>query len=182
MGPPRWGRRGGAARVVLPVWPAIRRRNFPRGWQPCANLDGGMSGATGSLRLCCAWILASLAEMTDHSVQTTLQYLIRTDEKPIYIASRGGADAQLKISAQFEDKEVPIRDARAMEVPASLDQQGFELHRKPTGVADFYAPRDQWLDVYEAELTELVLGVTGGVAIHIFDHTLRSDSSGVKWG
>ena len=38
----------------------------------------------------------------DRSVRTRLSYLVPTDSKPVYYASKGGADAELRISAQFE--------------------------------------------------------------------------------
>jgi hypothetical protein len=50
--------------------------------------------------------------MHDLSTQATLRYLVPGGEKPVYIASEGGADAQLKINAAFEDRIVAIGDAR----------------------------------------------------------------------
>ena len=44
--------------------------------------------------------------MSEHSTRAVLRYLIPGDEKPIYYASAGGADAQLNISNAeevFED-------------------------------------------------------------------------------
>ena len=117
--------------------------------------------------------------MTTSSVQAELRYLVPCAEKPIYIASRGGADAQLSINAKFEDRRVTIQDARQLERPASLDRQGFTLLPHNTSVDDFYALEGAQSD-YEAELRELVLQATSGSEVLVFDHTLRSYSSAIR--
>ena len=77
--------------------------------------------------------------MNKPSPQAQLRYLIPSGEKPIYIASQGGAEAQLNINASFEDKVVDIADARQLKLPASLDREGFALHRHSSRVTDFYS-------------------------------------------
>lgn len=116
----------------------------------------------------------------DPTVTTGLRYLVPTGEKPVYFASTGGADAQLVVSAEFEEHAVTVHNARLLPAPATLDDQGFALLRSPTGVYDFYAGCESWQARYEAELRDLVRGATGASDIHIFDHTLRSDSSSVR--
>ena len=118
--------------------------------------------------------------MTETTVQAPLRYLVYTGEKPIYVASKGGADAQLDIRADFETHSVTLHNARLRSPAPALDQQGFELRRHPTGIADFYDDRERWIDDYEREIEALLLEATGAEAVHIFDHTLRSDSSGVR--
>jgi len=113
------------------------------------------------------------------SLITHVRYLLPGDEKPIYVASRGGADAALKIGAEFEDREVTIHDARQLQPPASLDRQGFTLVPHATEVIDFYALKT-FQATYEAEISELVLKASGGDEVLVFDHTLRSDSRDVR--
>ncbi len=108
-----------------------------------------------------------------------VRYLVTGGEKPVYIASQGGADAALSIGAKFEDREVAIRDARKLSPPASLDLQGFMLVPHKTQVGDFYALDEDRSD-YEAEITELVLAASGGTTALVFDHTLRSDSRDIR--
>jgi hypothetical protein len=117
--------------------------------------------------------------MNTPSVQSELRYLIPSGEKPVYVASTGGADAQLSINAEFEDRQVAIADARQLAEPASLDREGFELHRQDTAIVDFYALEDI-RSKYEEEIRQLVLAATGAEEIFIFDHTLRSDSPDVR--
>ena len=117
--------------------------------------------------------------MTNPGVHAHIRYLVPGGEKPIYIASRGGADAALKIGAEFEDREVTIRDARQLQPPASLDSQGFTLMPHATGVVDFYA-LETVRAAYEAEISELVLAASGGYEALVFDHTLRSDSHDIR--
>lgn len=112
-------------------------------------------------------------------MKAKLRYLIPTGEKPIYIASTGGADAALSIQAEFEDREVEIRDARTLSEPASLDREGFALVSHATAVSDFYQFETQ-RQRYEAEITELLLTHTDASELLIFDHTLRSDSAEIR--
>ena len=110
-------------------------------------------------------------------IRAKLRYLVPTGEKPIYIASKGGADAALSISAEFEDRLVEIRDARGESF--SLDREGFVLRNYPTAVEDFYR-LEKVREQYEAEISELVLRETGAAQALVFDHTLRSDSPDVR--
>jgi len=117
--------------------------------------------------------------MLDLSTSASVRYLIPGEEKPVYIASQGGADAQLSINAEFEDMEVKIHDARQLNPAATLDREGFELHTHNSGVKDFYTIEETQTS-YEQELTELVLPILGGKSLLVFDHTLRSDSAQVR--
>ena len=118
--------------------------------------------------------------MSEHSTRAVLRYLIPGDEKPIYYASAGGADAQLNISnAEFEERVVSINDARDQSVPASLDKEGFSLHSHDSEISDFYELADQQHS-YEEELRDLVLPLVGGNDLLVFDHTLRSDSAAIR--
>jgi len=110
-------------------------------------------------------------------VNATLRFLAPDFERPVYHASRGGADAALEIGAEFVDRIVAVHDARRLDPPANLDRQGFALVRHATDIEDFYA-----MDAatYEAELTHLVASVTGAEAARVFDHTLRSDSPEIR--
>ena len=111
------------------------------------------------------------------AVKTTLRYLVPGEARPIYVASEGGADAQLSISAEFEDRQVEIHDAR--EEVFELDTQGFTLRQQTSALDDFYA-LDESQECYEAELIELMIAATGASDALVFDHTLRSDSSMVR--
>jgi hypothetical protein len=109
----------------------------------------------------------------------TLRYLIPTGERPVYVASRGGADAALSIGAEFENRSVIIRDARQLSPPASLEREGFALVQHNTAVPEFYQ-LDNNLSLYEAEIGELVMAASGAGAVFVFDHTLRSDSARIR--
>lgn len=117
--------------------------------------------------------------MTNPGVLANIRYLVPSGVKPIYYASRGGADAALAIEAEFKDHEVMIHDARRLQPPAGLDRQGFTLLPHATLVEDFYALETVQAS-YEAEITELVLAATGGTDLLVFDHTLRSDSRDIR--
>lgn len=117
--------------------------------------------------------------MQDLSTSAPVRYLIPGDEKPIYIASQGGAEAQLSIEANFEDIEVEIHDARCLSPLASLDREGFELHTHHSSIDNFYQI-DDYKKAYEQELEELVLPILQAKSLLVFDHTLRSDSPEIR--
>ena len=117
--------------------------------------------------------------MTAADTSAVLRYLVPGVERPVYYASVGGADAAMRIGAEFEDREVSVRDARQMEAAAELDREGFSLHGHDSGVVDFYA-LEKAQQGYESSLIELVCSVTGADDALVFDHTLRSDSRSVR--
>jgi len=117
--------------------------------------------------------------MLNQDVRARIRYLVPSGEKPVYIASEGGADAALNIGAEFEAREVNIRDARQLQPAARLDRQGCTLVPHATQVDDFYA-LEAVRDLYEAEIIERVLTASGGAEARVFDHTLRSGSRDVR--
>lgn len=142
-------------------------------------MDQANAGMTGTNSLHVGGAGSYHCTMQDANVTASLQYLVYTGERPVYIASRPGADAALEISAEFEPHEVVVHDARKLAPPASLDREGFTLREHHTAVDDFYHPafdREQ----YEAEITALAVAATGASRVHVFDHTLRSDSPTVR--
>ncbi|MCZ6830141.1 MAG: hypothetical protein O7F73_11250 [Gammaproteobacteria bacterium] len=71
-------------------------------------------------------------------MQAAVRYLIPTAEKPIYLASLGGADAQLSISTEFAEHSVEMHDARQFQPVPDLDREGFALFPQATAIQDFY--------------------------------------------
>ena len=117
--------------------------------------------------------------VTAAPLNATLTYLVPGVERPIYIASQGGADAAMDIGAEFEARSFDVQDGRSASPSPSLDVEGFCLVDHSAPVADFYRLEEE-LDAYEASIRELVISVTGGSEAQVFDHTLRSDSRDVR--
>jgi hypothetical protein len=112
-------------------------------------------------------------------LQAKISYLKPGVERPVYYASTAGADAAMKIGAEFSETEVTITDARELQPAASLDIEGFQLNKHISAVVDFYK-LESVQPAYEAEIIALVLQETGASDAMVFDHTLRSDSSSVR--
>ncbi len=117
--------------------------------------------------------------MSGKDVIANLRYLVPCAGRPVYVASRGGADAAMRIGAEFEDRAVPVTDARKITPAPSLDREGFTLLPHFTAVRDFYA-LEPVRARYEAELVDLVLSAAGASEAAVFDHTLRSDSRDIR--
>jgi len=113
------------------------------------------------------------------TIQTELGYLVPSTEKPIYIASQGGAGAQLQISAKFAPQAITISDARENTPAPTLDKEGFALVRHRSSVTDFYNDA-QIHDIYEREAAALVRDATGASHVVVFDNTRRSDASAIR--
>ena len=64
------------------------------------------------------------------TIQTELGYLVPSAEKPIYIASEGGAEAQLDISAQFSLMSRVLEPSTMQSKPIST---GSWWRNKPRG-------------------------------------------------
>lgn len=100
-------------------------------------------------------------------------------ERPVYVASEGGADAGLYMTGQFELVAVDMLNARAEQEPPTLDREGFALVDQPSAVSDFYDD-GQVSAVYEAEVRGLVAAATGASRVVVFDFTRRGDSRDVR--
>ncbi len=114
-----------------------------------------------------------------------LQYLVPSDEKPIYYASEGGKEAKLDMVGEFEMHWVPIHDGRYRNgmwtggVDFSLDQEGFTLVPHATEIKDFYNETEV-KEHYLAEAEALVAKITGATRVLAFDHTLRADIQDIR--
>ncbi len=113
------------------------------------------------------------------AIQAELGYLVPSKEKPVYFASQGGSEAELKIAAKIEPQTVTISDAREIAPPPSLDREGFALVDHVSAVTDFYDDA-QVRDIYEKEVTELVSNLTGAKRVVVFDNTRRSDAKAIR--
>jgi len=113
------------------------------------------------------------------TIQSELGYLVPSTEKPIYIASQGGAAAQLQISAKFAPQVITICDAREIVPAPTLDKEGFALVRHQSSVTDFYDDA-QIRDIYEREAAALVQEATGASHVVVFDNTRRSDAPAIR--
>ncbi|MFQ5474056.1 MAG: hypothetical protein ACE5FA_14395, partial [Dehalococcoidia bacterium] len=115
-----------------------------------------------NLEMSVQWPLGAFfsGELMSTTIQTELGYLIPSTDKPIYIASEGGANARLDISAKFASHAVTILDAREKKPAPTLDREGFGLVRHDTLVSDFYDDVEV-SEVYERETRDLVLHATG---------------------
>jgi hypothetical protein len=107
------------------------------------------------------------------TVRTTLNYLVRTDQKPYAYTFEPPEGVPARTGQVDAVANVTIRDARPIADQLSLDEQGFVLRRHKSAVTDFY-DEEQLCTLYYAEIDRLLKVATGAEKVVIFDHTIRS--------
>lgn len=112
-------------------------------------------------------------------LRAAVKYMTGTGEKRlIYVPSEAGRDNS-KWAGRYEDREVLIHDGRLSAEGFELDVQGFTLIPQSSSVADFYDD-DEVTRIYEPEIEQLLKEATGAARVHIFDHTRRAASKGMR--
>ena len=106
------------------------------------------------------------------AVRAPITYLLPTDEKPVTYLSDPGTKTALR-KAAYQEVEVTIRDARAMDGAFTLEGQGFTLAAEESVVSDFYDDEEVQA-VYSAEVERLVKEASGAAEVLVFDHTVRA--------
>src|SRR5215203_1021563 len=108
------------------------------------------------------------------SVQSTLNYIIPGDKKPVTQSNLPGEVRVTSNTGNYQAHPVTIRNGRLF--PGfSLDKEGFVFVRHQTKMKDFY--NDEELKrVYYPEIEQLVKEITGAARVLVFDHTLRAEN------
>lgn len=113
--------------------------------------------------------------------EATVKYLAAGAAGGVYHASTAGADAQLGLDGDYEDRVVRIEDGRASDDTFHLDVHGFSLLDAPSAVDDFY-DETAIERTYKPEIEALVRDLTGAPRTVMFDHTRRGDSHDLRAG
>jgi hypothetical protein len=104
-------------------------------------------------------------------VEATINYLAPMPERPFFFLYEPPPGTPWR-NSKGDRRAVPIRDARRLDPPPSLDREGFALARHVTAVEDLYDEKAV-KGVYYREVEELVKKVTGASRVLAFDHNLR---------
>lgn len=107
------------------------------------------------------------------SVEAAVTYIVNTGRKPVTYISPPGVPS--KRDAEFEDRVVPIRNARLAPDAFALEREGFLLTNHETAVGDFY-DEVEVKAVYDREMEQLVKDFTDASQVVVFDHTIRVSS------
>lgn len=134
-----------------------------------AKVERGKDGEVVSV----AGVFNYMAGSVDRTLRANGKIYTRRDA--------GGSDGEL-VGAPWSPTEVRVQNGRPEAAQFSMDLQGVELHRSPTGLRhdDFY-DEDAVLTRYYPECAELVKRATGAAVVHVFDHNIRS-ATGKKAG
>lgn len=108
-----------------------------------------------------------------------LQYLKPGSGNALYVASQAGDAEAAKHEGEYQKQKVSIHNGRNFVDKWSLDIHGFRLvpHETKVNCRD-----DAELErSYNAEIVALLKEqIPGAAAVHVFDHTRRSSSSGLR--
>lgn len=110
------------------------------------------------------------------SVQTDLNYLLPTAEKPFAYAYEPPPGKPAR-SGVYAERRVTVRSARRLVEPLSLDVQGFDFRHSPIGDIDLYDDRAV-REAYYPAVERLVAEATGAGRVVVFDHNTRSAAKG----
>ncbi len=111
-------------------------------------------------------------------VSANLKYLASKKADAAYVVNPGKSNTTEHVG-DFEHRCVAIANARMVNKPFSLDNEGFCLMQQSSSVKDFYDD-EQIQKLYDPEITTLIKQVTGGSHVEIFDHTRRSSSGSIR--
>jgi hypothetical protein len=112
---------------------------------------------------------------TDSAVSSTVNYLGRMEEVPVFYAQHHERD-----NLVLETTAVEIHNARELAEPATLEKNGFTLVPHRTRVGDFERA-DQVAEVYRPEIEALLLRLTGAGRVIVGNAVLRwSERAGPK--
>ncbi len=103
-----------------------------------------------------------------------LKFLDNTDQAPEYVASIGGGD-QTEHVGNYSFHTVAIADARELDTPPRVDQQGFQLIDQDRSVANFHDDV-QVREAFYPIVRDAMMSKLGCQSVEIFDHTLRTSS------
>lgn len=107
------------------------------------------------------------------AVRASLRYVVDTGVKPRTYIAPPASGAPSRREDTVDLREMPIRDARPLAGAASLDREGFELHRRRYAVSDFYD--DEEVErVHYPEIEALIGEAAGARRVVVFDHTRRA--------
>jgi hypothetical protein len=113
-------------------------------------------------------------------IEAGLNYLVPSAEAP-YVYAYDPPPGIPARAGTYEERIVPINDARPLLRELSLDRQGFILRRHQTRTVDFY-DADEVARLYYPEIVEMVTEATGAAKVVIFDHTIRNADPAVQSG
>ena len=106
-------------------------------------------------------------------VRAELRYVVDSGVKPRTYISPQRSGKPTRRDDAVDLREMRIHDGWPLVGSASLDREGFELHRQPSDVGDFYDD-DQVEGVHYPEIERLIRRATGASRVSIFDYTRRA--------
>ncbi|HUL08497.1 MAG TPA: CmcJ/NvfI family oxidoreductase [Candidatus Acidoferrum sp.] len=108
------------------------------------------------------------------AITATMTYLVPTGKKPVSYQYDPPPGVPVR-SGTYEDRSVPVYNARLLADGLSLDREGFAIVPHATRAKDL-SDDDEVRAVYYAEVEQLLKQATGANRVVIFDHTIRSAS------
>jgi hypothetical protein len=112
------------------------------------------------------------------NVFAQLNYHIDSKNKPQILIDAGGIPGN-RIDPELTKKIVELCDVRDEKVAPIFSINSFEFLNSPTTVKEFDEESFS-REIYEIETELLLKKVTGAVEVETFDHTIRTDGTGIR--
>jgi len=106
------------------------------------------------------------------ALTAAIPYTLDSGEKLVN-ETFGPNNIRRRASGTIDWRDMEIANGRVSSTGFSLDRNGFTFVEHRTAVRDFF-DIEELRSVYYAEVSSLILRLSGGSRIHVFDHTLRS--------
>jgi len=106
------------------------------------------------------------------ALTAAIPYTLDSGEKLVN-ETFGPNNIRRRASGTIDWRDMEIANGRVSSTGFSLDRNGFTFVKHRTAVRDFF-DIEELCSVYYPEVSSLILRLSGGSRIHVFDHTLRS--------
>jgi hypothetical protein len=125
--------------------------------------------------------MAVLADLDSEreTLDVTLTYSVDTGARPVSLVAEPGESDKRVGGGSSESRQVLLRNGRRHIGEFDIEKHGFRFVHHDTRVVDFY-DEDEIRRVYYPEMEDLVKAETGAKRVIVFDHTLRTDDSGLR--
>lgn len=111
-------------------------------------------------------------------ITATVNYHITSLEQQAYHIDAGGVLGKIK-APELVPTQINIKDLRNSEASVEFTRDSIAFVQKQSAVHSF-VPSNNWKEIYNQELNELLTQEIGAKEVIVFDHTIRTDKQSAE--